>query len=87
MFHVNFTRLYDAGTITAGHITAWTITVPPNSEDHVVVGHCSPSCSSNIPETGINVFNILLHSHLAGDFSFTILVQFHRNFGIDFYES
>lgn len=66
IFYTPNLREYDAGTLTSGHATSWSITIPPNSEGHVIVGHCSPSCSSNIPAPGINVFNVMLHSHLAG---------------------
>jgi len=66
LFYTSKLRENDAGTLTAGHVTSWVITIPPKSEEYLLVGHCAPSCSSNIPETGINVFNILLHSHLAG---------------------
>lgn len=59
-------RSNDAATLIFGHATSWAITIPPKSEDFVIVGHCSPRCSSNIPESGINVFSIAPHSHLAG---------------------
>lgn len=54
--------------MSVGQITSFALMVPPRSEAHVIAGHCSPSCSSRFfPETGLNVFQILLHSHLAGE--------------------
>ncbi|KAG4066822.1 hypothetical protein HA402_012889 [Bradysia odoriphaga] len=66
IFYTSQLRTYDAATITAGHTTTLPILIPPKSESHMIVGHCAPNCSAYIPETGIHVFNVLLHSHLAG---------------------
>jgi len=60
-------RQHNVGLMSVGQITTFALTVPPRSEGYVIAGHCSPSCSSRLfPETGLNVFQILLHSHLAG---------------------
>jgi hypothetical protein len=60
-------REIDAGQIMIGHGANIAITVPPNTEEFVVAGHCASECTEKFfPETGINVFNVLMHSHLSG---------------------
>jgi hypothetical protein len=49
-----------------GHDTTPSLLVPPNQTDFVISGHCAPSCTRKLPSVGLNVFNILLHSHISG---------------------
>jgi hypothetical protein len=70
----DFKIYVDAGTLTLGHETDWTLTIPPASSNYMIVGHCAPSCSNKIPQGGISVFNVLLHSHLSGRIYGTHLV-------------
>lgn len=67
MYYTDKLREIDAGLLVVDHKTRIQLTVPPNSENYVVTGHCSPFCTQALfPEDGINVFNNLLHAHLAG---------------------
>jgi hypothetical protein len=57
-----------------GHGVNIALTVPPNRKEFVVVGHCASECSEMFfPETGIHVFNVLLHAHISGWISITAL--------------
>lgn len=57
---------HDAGLVTLGHDVEISLTVPPNTPDFLVVGHCAPGCTEKFPADGLTVFNSLLHSHLSG---------------------
>jgi hypothetical protein len=59
-------RPIDAGLMTIGHEVDVSLTVPPNTKDYVVAGHCSPTCTEMLPKAGVTIFNVLLHAHLAG---------------------
>jgi len=61
-------RPIDAGLMTIGHQVDASLTVPPNMEDYVVSGHCSPTCTELLPPAGVTIFNALLHAHLAGNY-------------------
>ncbi|CAG7722116.1 unnamed protein product, partial [Allacma fusca] len=61
------TREHDAGILRVGHITSASLMIPPSTLNYVISGHCSGICTKNrLPNDGINVFNVFLHSHLAG---------------------
>lgn len=66
LYYCHFDRPIDAGLMTIGHQVDVSLTVPPNTQDYVVVGHCSPTCTLLLPLAGVTIFNALLHSHLAG---------------------
>ncbi|CAG7674168.1 unnamed protein product, partial [Allacma fusca] len=60
-------RENDAGVLFVAHDFVFTMIIPPATSDYVVNGHCSSACTqSQFPENGITVFNVGLHSHLAG---------------------
>lgn len=60
-------RKHEAGLLTVGHSINSATLVPPNTTDFVNVGHCSTGCTTKkFPAEGIHMFNIGLHSHLAG---------------------
>lgn len=66
-FYTNETRPIDAGQLMVGHDVTPSITIPPNTDNFVTVGHCGAECTSKqFPEGGIKIFNALLHSHLSG---------------------
>lgn len=56
----------EAGTLSLGHDTIYTLTIPPVSTDWMVVGQCSSECTRHLPSQGIKFFNVFLHSHLSG---------------------
>ncbi|XP_021953168.2 DBH-like monooxygenase protein 1 [Folsomia candida] len=68
VYFTNETKEQDAGLLAVLHTTSPIISVPPNAEDYVVVGHCGPSCTSwGIAEVdGVTIFNIGFHSHISG---------------------
>jgi len=65
--YIFLNREHDASTLIVGHEVSVAQTIPPKTKRFVTVGHCSTHCTeASLPKTGINVFNILLHSHNAG---------------------
>ncbi|CAG7826683.1 unnamed protein product [Allacma fusca] len=60
-------RKHEAGIIRMGYETDIGLMIPPNSSNYIIAGHCSGTCTENrLPEEGIKVFTLILHSHLAG---------------------
>jgi len=61
----------DAGALTIGHGYGFPdsqLIIPPNRQDFVVAGHCSSGCTQRyLPQSGISVFNVLMHSHISGE--------------------
>jgi len=67
IYHTDNLREEEAALLIISHDIFMTHIIPPRSVNYTTVGHCSPEClTERIPETGIQLFNILLHSHLAG---------------------
>lgn len=47
---------------------ATSIVIPPNSLNHVILGHCPPGCLQQmLPPEGVTVFAGFLHTHLLGN--------------------
>ncbi|XP_035702350.1 DBH-like monooxygenase protein 2 homolog [Folsomia candida] len=67
-YYTDEIREHDAGQLAIGHMTNPVLTIPPNVDDFVITGHCPPEATrwGIAPETGITVFNSLLHSHISG---------------------
>lgn len=62
-----FFRPIDAGVLRIGQYYDYNFVVPPNSTEYLVVGHCSSNCTKKwVPEEGVEIFNIMLHSHAYG---------------------
>jgi len=62
-----FNRQYDAAMMTIGHTVIGSLIIPPKSPEFKIIGHCGSECTKKgVPETGIKIFNTLLHTHLAG---------------------
>jgi len=60
-------RKHDAGMMTIGHTVVASLLIPPKSKNFQIVGHCSSECTNKvIPDSGISIFNVLMHTHLAG---------------------
>jgi dimethyladenosine transferase 1 len=67
IFYSEKLRANEAGTLTIGHDLAVSHLLPPGVQSFLTVGHCGSECTNvGFPADGINVFNVLLHSHLAG---------------------
>uniref|UniRef100_A0A8C2E6J7 Monooxygenase, DBH-like 1 n=1 Tax=Cyprinus carpio TaxID=7962 RepID=A0A8C2E6J7_CYPCA len=63
-------RRYDAGVIETGVWVSLYHMLPPGMQDYITEGHCTQEClqeslDSEMP-SGIHVFAVLLHAHLAG---------------------
>jgi hypothetical protein len=57
----------EAGISVMSQAMTYSHIVPPLVQEYVTVGHCSPVCTGQvIPGDGAKIFNVLLHSHLAG---------------------
>ncbi|ROT77268.1 dopamine beta hydroxylase [Penaeus vannamei] len=66
IFHTENLREHDAGVMMVGHVVTPIQIVPPN-EKWVSVGHCDSSCTNKeLPGSGVQVFQGLLHAHLLG---------------------
>ncbi|XP_027032512.1 DBH-like monooxygenase protein 1 homolog isoform X1 [Tachysurus fulvidraco] len=70
LFYTPKLRRYDAGVIETGVWVSLYHMLPPGMQDYVTEGHCMQEClqeslESEMP-SGIQVFAVLLHAHLAG---------------------
>ncbi|XP_031312202.1 DBH-like monooxygenase protein 1 isoform X2 [Camelus dromedarius] len=70
LFHTTDIRKYDAGVIEAGLWVSLFHTIPPGLPEFRSEGHCTLECLEEALEaekpSGIHVFAVLLHAHLAG---------------------
>ncbi|XP_060609364.2 DBH-like monooxygenase protein 1 isoform X1 [Anolis sagrei] len=70
LFYTPDLRRYDAGVIEAGLWVSLFHNIPPDMPDFVSEGHCTQECLEEALEaekpSGIHVFAVLLHAHLAG---------------------
>ncbi|XP_045400335.1 DBH-like monooxygenase protein 1 isoform X2 [Lemur catta] len=70
LFHTTDIRTHDAGVIEAGLWVSLFHTIPPGMPEFRSEGHCALECLEEALEaekpSGIHVFAVLLHAHLAG---------------------
>lgn len=60
-------RRNDAGVLVSGITVSETQMIPPFQKLYHNQGICGPSCTSTlIPESGVNIVSVTLHSHVAG---------------------
>ncbi|XP_069156757.1 DBH-like monooxygenase protein 1 [Procambarus clarkii] len=60
-------RYYDAGVLSIGLEPSWKHLIPPRQRTVLSEGHCVAECTqAALPTTGINVFAVILHTHLLG---------------------
>ncbi|XP_012543741.1 MOXD1 homolog 1 [Monomorium pharaonis] len=60
-------RPQEAGILVAGVAVSPLHLVPPQRKEYATAGYCTPHCTNTmLPENGINVVSVVLHSHLAG---------------------
>ncbi|XP_064082617.1 DBH-like monooxygenase protein 1 [Macrobrachium nipponense] len=60
-------RFYDAGVLSIGLDPNWKHQIPPRQRTVLSEGHCVGECTeAALPPTGINVFAVILHTHLLG---------------------
>ncbi|KAL9960045.1 hypothetical protein ACROYT_G033442 [Oculina patagonica] len=71
-FYTKQLRKYDAGVLQVGAGVNSAMLIPPKQTDWQIDGYCTKECTreglkgSSLPKGGINIFAILLHTHLAG---------------------
>lgn len=69
-FRIHYTsvlREHDAGVLVSGNTVSETQMIPPFQTLYHNQGICGPSCTSTlIPQDGINIVSVMLHSHIAG---------------------
>ncbi|XP_048106553.1 DBH-like monooxygenase protein 1 homolog [Alosa alosa] len=70
LFYTPKLRQYDAGVIETGVWVSLYHMLPPGMQDYLSEGHCTRECLKESLEeempSGIRVFAVLLHAHLAG---------------------
>lgn len=70
LFYTPVLREYDAGVIETGVWVSLYHMIPPSLPEYISEGHCTTECLQEALElempSGIHVFAVLLHSHLAG---------------------
>jgi len=67
IFYTSNIRKDDASVFGVGHTVNHFQTIPPKTSSYINVGHCSSECTkANVPETGMNLFNVMFHAHKAG---------------------
>ncbi|CAG7700493.1 unnamed protein product [Allacma fusca] len=67
MYTATHLRKQDAGIIRIGYETGIGLMIPPSTSNYIVAGPCSATCTEDrVPDDGIQVFTLILHSHLAG---------------------
>ncbi|XP_041108248.1 DBH-like monooxygenase protein 1 homolog isoform X2 [Polyodon spathula] len=70
LFYTPVLREYDAGVIETGVWISLFHIIPPGLPEYISEGHCTTGCLQEALEhempSGIHVFAVLLHSHLAG---------------------
>ncbi|XP_028653745.2 DBH-like monooxygenase protein 1 homolog [Erpetoichthys calabaricus] len=70
LFYTSELRQFDAGVLETGVWVSLYHIIPPGVSEYLSEGHCTKECLQEVLDhempLGINVFAVLLHSHLAG---------------------
>jgi hypothetical protein len=60
-------RRHDAGVLSVGLDPNWRHIIPPGQPEVVSEGHCISACTQQtVPQQGIDIFGVALHTHLIG---------------------
>ncbi|CAK9815881.1 MOXD1 homolog 2 [Anthophora quadrimaculata] len=60
-------RTHDAGILSVGIDPNWRHLIPPGQPEVVSEGHCISDCTGQtIPNSGINIFAVIMHTHQLG---------------------
>ncbi|XP_020297995.1 MOXD1 homolog 2 [Pseudomyrmex gracilis] len=60
-------RAHDAGILSVGIDPNWRHIIPPGQREVVSEGHCISDCTDQtIPNSGINMFAVIMHTHQLG---------------------
>lgn len=67
LVYTNQLRTHDAGILSVGIDPNWRHIIPPGQREVVSEGHCVTNCTSQtIPDTGVNMFAVIMHTHQLG---------------------
>ena len=66
LYYTEDLRDHDVGVLYTGSLLSDFIVIPPAQEKFSLFGYCPGVCTEELPPEGINIFSVLLHSHLAG---------------------
>ncbi|XP_076162693.1 DBH like monooxygenase olf413 [Ptiloglossa arizonensis] len=60
-------RTHDAGILSVGIDPNWRHIIPPGQPEVISEGHCISDCTGQtIPNSGINIFAVIMHTHQLG---------------------
>ncbi|XP_003701320.2 DBH like monooxygenase olf413 [Megachile rotundata] len=60
-------RTHNAGILSVGIDPNWRHIIPPGQREVVSEGHCISDCTKlTIPDSGINIFAVVMHTHQLG---------------------
>ncbi|XP_053994573.1 MOXD1 homolog 2 isoform X1 [Hylaeus volcanicus] len=60
-------RTHDAGILSIGIDPNWRHIIPPGQPEVISEGHCISYCTKQtIPDSGINIFAVIMHTHQLG---------------------
>ncbi|XP_049950240.1 MOXD1 homolog 1-like isoform X1 [Schistocerca serialis cubense] len=67
VFHTDQLRHYDGGILVSGITITPLHVIPPGQPAYRTAGYCSGACTNKLlPQSGVKLVSVLLHSHLAG---------------------
>ncbi|XP_063244204.1 MOXD1 homolog 1-like [Bacillus rossius redtenbacheri] len=67
VFYTADLRQYDGGMLATGVAVSPLHVVPPRQPEYRTAGYCNSQCTQRmLPQTGVRLVSVLLHSHLAG---------------------
>ncbi|XP_017756157.1 PREDICTED: MOXD1 homolog 2-like [Eufriesea mexicana] len=67
LYYTDRLRTHDAGILSIGIDPNWRHIIPPGQPEVVSEGHCISDCTGHtIPNSGINVFAVIMHTHQLG---------------------
>ncbi|XP_076232558.1 DBH like monooxygenase olf413 isoform X2 [Calliopsis andreniformis] len=67
LYYTDRLRMHDAGILSVGIDPNWRHIIPPGQPEVVSEGHCISDCTKQtIPNSGINVFAVIMHTHQLG---------------------
>jgi len=69
IYYTTKLRPNDAGVLSVGMDPNWRHIIPPEQKAVVSEGHCIGTCTErSLPKQGVQVFGVMLHTHLLGQF-------------------
>ncbi|XP_043249657.1 MOXD1 homolog 2 [Colletes gigas] len=67
LYYTDRLRIHDAGILSIGIDPNWRHIIPPGQPEVISEGHCISDCTrETIPNSGINIFAVTMHTHQLG---------------------